>query len=201
MPRARSSLKGLARVNRGPAAAPANRVALLGAARRLMARHGVQVPLSRIAQEAGVGQGVLYRHFPTRLDLTLAVFEENFAELEAVAAQPGPEAFLRVRDLLVDQLVESTAFLQLAIDARADLADYGGMARLQALAGPALARARSAGLVPASLTLESLAVGLRMAYGVIVTARPGEDVGPLVEQALAVGSEQNSAPAADRQPG
>ncbi|HQV92079.1 MAG TPA: helix-turn-helix domain-containing protein, partial [Phycicoccus sp.] len=81
--------------NRGPAAGPANRAALIAAARQLMAEQGVQVPLSRIAQEAGVGQGVLYRHFPTRLSLALAVFEDNFTELEGLAAQEDPQAYLR----------------------------------------------------------------------------------------------------------
>jgi AcrR family transcriptional regulator len=44
------------------------------------------VPLSAIAQKAGVGQGTLYRHFPTREALVMAVYQYemgqvgNFAE-------------------------------------------------------------------------------------------------------------------------
>ena len=67
--------------NRGPAAAAGNRRALLRAARDLFAQKGYNVPLSAIARAAGVGQAVLYRHFPRRLDLAFAVFEENFADL------------------------------------------------------------------------------------------------------------------------
>ena len=80
------------RVNRGPAAAAGNRRAILAAARRLFAAHGYNVPLHTIAQEAGTGQGTLYRHFPTRLDLALAVFETHFAELTAIAQDADERA-------------------------------------------------------------------------------------------------------------
>ena len=170
--------------NRGPAAGPANRAALIAAARQLMAEQGVQVPLSRIAQEAGVGQGVLYRHFPTRLSLALAVFEDNFTELEGLAAQQDPQAYLRFRDRLIDMMIESIAFMELAVDARHEMPNYEGFARLAALVEPSLERARAAGLVPQDHDLESLALGLRMSYGVLVTAAPGEDVRPLVRRLI-----------------
>ena len=80
--------------NAGPSAAPKNRAAILSAARTLFAQQGYHVPLNAIARAAGVGQGVLYRHFPHRIDLALAVFDDNFAELEAIAAaQSGQDCF------------------------------------------------------------------------------------------------------------
>ncbi len=75
------------RTNRGPAAAAGNRQAILRSARRLFAEQGFLVPLTAIAREAGVGQGVLYRHFPTRMALALAVFDENLTRVEQVAAR------------------------------------------------------------------------------------------------------------------
>ena len=78
------------RINRGPAAAAENRHAVLAAARELFAERGYEVPMQAIAKRAGVGQGVLYRHFPKRLDLALAVFEENFVRLETAGAEVGP---------------------------------------------------------------------------------------------------------------
>ena len=42
-----------------------------------------------VAKKAGVGQGSLYRHFPDRVSLALAVFEDNVAELEVMAAEMG----------------------------------------------------------------------------------------------------------------
>ena len=40
-----------------------------------------------IAQDAGVGQGTLYRHFPTREHLVLAVYHTDVAHLIAAAAE------------------------------------------------------------------------------------------------------------------
>lgn len=70
------------RSNPGPAAAPANRRALIDAARELFAEEGFQVAFSAIAKRAGVGQATLYRHFENKERLALAVFEENLAGLE-----------------------------------------------------------------------------------------------------------------------
>ena len=42
--------------------------------------------MSAIARRAGVGQGSLYRHFPDKISLALAAFEENVSGIEALAA-------------------------------------------------------------------------------------------------------------------
>ncbi|HAN25892.1 MAG TPA: TetR/AcrR family transcriptional regulator, partial [Microbacterium ginsengisoli] len=68
-----SSAKDAARPNRGRAAGPANRAALLAAAREVFGEQGLSAPLSAVARRAGVGQGSLYRHFPTRTALAAAV--------------------------------------------------------------------------------------------------------------------------------
>src|SRR3954447_18386033 len=48
---------------------------LIAAAQREFAARGVDASLERIARDAGVAIGTLYRHFPTRLDLLMAAFE------------------------------------------------------------------------------------------------------------------------------
>lgn len=73
------------RTNRGRAAGPENRRALIAAAREIYADDGPDAPFSAVAKRAGVGQGSLYRHFPDRTALAIAVYEENLAELEAYA--------------------------------------------------------------------------------------------------------------------
>lgn len=165
----------MAVTNRGPAAAPGNRAALLASARRLFAERGYRVPLSAIARDAGVGQGSLYRHFPSRLDLALAIFEENFAELEALAASDCEDAcFLRLWRRLVEFTLESTAFVETTVEARRQLAGYEGTERLARLLADPLARAQAAGLVRADWTLPELILTQRMVYGVILTERdPG----------------------------
>lgn len=172
------------RVNRGPAAAPSNRSAILDAARRLFTERGYHVPLSAIAKDAGVGQGVLYRHFPTRLDLALAVFEENFAQLEAIAADPGAGAFARLWERMVHLTVESAAFVEMAVDARRSMPAYRGAERMSALVRETLPRAQSAGLTDPTLTVDDVLLAHRMIYGVIATAVDPADVMPAVERAL-----------------
>ncbi len=60
-------------------------VQLLAAARREFAARGVDASLERIARDAGVAIGTLYRHFPTRMDLLIAAFEPRLEEFLAGA--------------------------------------------------------------------------------------------------------------------
>jgi AcrR family transcriptional regulator len=61
-----------------------NRERLLAVARDAYAA-SPDVSLNAIAKAAGVGPGTLYRHFPTREALVLAVYEEQIAQLVALA--------------------------------------------------------------------------------------------------------------------
>src|ERR1700761_4516134 len=54
-----------------------NLAALVDAAKVVFARSGVDAPAKEIADEAGVGVGTLYRHFPNRSDLVVAVFKQE----------------------------------------------------------------------------------------------------------------------------
>ena len=55
---------------------------LLQAAKVVFAASGVDAPVREIADEAGVGVGTVYRHFPQRADLVAAVFRR---EMDACA--------------------------------------------------------------------------------------------------------------------
>jgi len=62
-----------------------NVAAILDAATAVFAESGVDVPLQRVADHAGVGVGTLYRHFPRRADLIVAVMQHELDEcIEAV---------------------------------------------------------------------------------------------------------------------
>lgn len=104
-------------MNRGPVAGPANRRALIEAARIEFALGGAGVPLSRIAARAGVGQGSLYRHFRDRLELAHAVFDENLTQLrEQVLASARPlGTFL---DAVQEQASEAAVLIELVSDHR-----------------------------------------------------------------------------------
>jgi AcrR family transcriptional regulator len=88
-----------------------NEQALLEAAAAAFVESGVDVPVRDVAARAGVGVGTIYRHFPTRADLIVAVYRH---QVEACAAA-GPSlladatsahaALARWIDLFVDFLV------------------------------------------------------------------------------------------------
>jgi AcrR family transcriptional regulator len=99
------------RVPRKRADARRNQQALLDAAATVFVTSGVQAPVRDIAAAAGVGMGTIYRHFPTRADLIVAVYRyqvEACADagpaLQANSATPYA-ALARWIDLFVDFLV------------------------------------------------------------------------------------------------
>jgi AcrR family transcriptional regulator len=63
-----------------------NEAALLDAAAAAFVESGVSVPVRDVAARAGVGVGTIYRHFPTRADLIVAVYRH---QVEA-CAEAGP---------------------------------------------------------------------------------------------------------------
>jgi AcrR family transcriptional regulator len=60
-----------------------NTAAVLEAAKSVFVESGVDAPVREIAARAGVGVGTLYRHYPQRSDLIVAVFQ---TEVDACAA-------------------------------------------------------------------------------------------------------------------
>ena len=63
-----------------------NQQTLLAAAAEVFVTSGVDAPIREIAARAGVGIGTIYRHFPTRADLVVAVYRH---QVEA-CAEAGP---------------------------------------------------------------------------------------------------------------
>ncbi|NHC14612.1 TetR/AcrR family transcriptional regulator [Motilibacter deserti] len=63
-----------------------NEQAVLDAAAALFVSGGVDVPVRDIATKAGVGMGTVYRHFPTRADLVVAVYRHQVES----CAEAGP---------------------------------------------------------------------------------------------------------------
>ena len=78
--------------------AAANRERILAAATIAVRRDGETVPMATIADEAGVGIGTLYRHYPTRPALLTALTLRSFqlvlehARNAALSDEPAPAA-------------------------------------------------------------------------------------------------------------
>ena len=78
--------------------AAANRERILAAATIAVRRDREKVPMATIADEAGVGIGTLYRHYPTRSALLAALTLRSFklvlqhARAAALSVEPAPAA-------------------------------------------------------------------------------------------------------------
>jgi AcrR family transcriptional regulator len=64
-----------------------NYESLLAAATEVFGEHGVHAPLDEIARRARVGNATMYRHFPTRQELILAVYADEVTTLCAHGAE------------------------------------------------------------------------------------------------------------------
>jgi AcrR family transcriptional regulator len=74
-----------------------NEQSLLDAAAAVFVRAGVEAPVREIAREAGVGTGTIYRHFPARADLVVAVFQHQVDSL----AEAGDSEDSSLRDWIL----------------------------------------------------------------------------------------------------
>ncbi|EIV94589.1 TetR/AcrR family transcriptional regulator [Frankia sp. QA3] len=138
---------------------------LVSAARALFDERGTEVPLDEIARHAGVGNATLYRNFPSRGDLLVAVYSE---EVDALCergvvlletALPG-EALFAWLDLFVVHAATRRALALAAIsqesdERRGELAE-GWHAVMHSTAETLLAPAQEAGAVRRDLTAADL---------------------------------------------
>ena len=161
------------RANRGPAAAADNRRALIAAAREVYAQDGLGAPFSAVAKRAGVGQGSLYRHFPDRTALAVAVFEANVRELEEHTT-PDDRTIDDLLDRVVDQAVVSSAFIELITAVLHDprVAPLG--ARFQAVVSRLVARDRTAGNIGEHIETADVTMATGMLATELARADPAQ---------------------------
>ncbi len=82
-----------------------NRDRIVAAAKACFAAEGVECQMAEVARRAGVGNATVFRHFPTKRDLVVAIVEARMGEMLELAdrsvaqVEEDPEGALR---LLVD---------------------------------------------------------------------------------------------------
>ena len=155
------------RANRGPSAAPENRAALIAAARMIFATRGLDAPLSAVAKEAGVGQGSLYRHFPTRYSLALAVFEQNADELEGIAAVDGSTLSDLLRAITAQAIVSTAFFEMIGAEKANDEAGRHLADRIGSVLSSKMPDARADGQIADWVTTDDVLLGIAMLAGAL----------------------------------
>ena len=105
---------------------------MIEAAREVFAEFGTQAPLDEIARRARIGNATLYRHFPTRDDLLVAVYAEEVqalcaagldaAGLDTVGRARGGAVAAGEAEALVDRLFEWLAAFVRHVAEKGDLA-------------------------------------------------------------------------------
>jgi AcrR family transcriptional regulator len=141
-----------------------NADAILAAARQLFDERGPDVPFDEVARRAGIGNATLYRHFPTRSDLLVAVYGDQVAELCRRADRPPddrpPEAalFAWLDEFVVH--VASKRSLALAItetaDGRRTAMFHQWHATITDTAARLLAAAQASGAIRAQVTAQEM---------------------------------------------
>jgi AcrR family transcriptional regulator len=143
-----------------------NRQRLVTAAREVFNEQGPAASLEEIARRAGVGPTTLYRHFPDKDDLVVAVLDELIAEARGGvdSAEDVSDALEAFRSVFTDSCdlsdAETETFLRLA--AASPRARSHAQRLITDLVEPFTTRLREAGGLQPGITAEDIAMFIRM---------------------------------------
>lgn len=140
-----------------------NRQRVLEAAEIVLARDGVAAKMEKIAQQAGVGVGTVYRHFQTKETLIAAIMRARLSSLVAEATvlgeapDPGPALFAFFTRMVTQSRTKRT-FSDALAAAGIDIAPQtrGAGLELQAALEVPLRRAQEAGAVREDVDVKEL---------------------------------------------
>ena len=158
---------------------------VLAAAKEVFDEQGVSAPLDEIARRAGVGNATMYRHFPTRRDLVIAVYADEVAELCALghsllsAESPGDALFTWLRAFITHVATKRELPLALTGDQqgrRSDLFD-GWHRAIHSAASALLSRAQESTDIRTDLDTSDL---LALTHGAALTGADAEQTERLV---------------------
>lgn len=158
-----------------------NRTEILEAADFVFAAHGVTAPLDLICQKAGVGRATLYRHFPDRHRLIIALLERTIEETAGQAEElgDGDDAFFVLLRFHAER-----------IHARSSLVDYWRVLdrnapevqrireRFHRIFSPLIVRAVEAGACRPDVQVEDVTLLVSM-LGSALRGRTAEEQGRL----------------------
>jgi AcrR family transcriptional regulator len=137
-----------------------NREKVLAAARAAFAEHGSDAQMDDVARRAEVGVGTVYRHFPTKEALFVALLEDTFARIaeraRAALAQEDPWAAFTA--LMWDAGESLAGDRALAEAMQADLTDQPcpGQVELGDITAELMERAKAAGSMRTDAVLDDI---------------------------------------------
>ena len=147
------------------------REALLNAAATCFATQGYGVPLEAIADQAGVGRGTLYRNFPDREALAIAIFSR---EIDQIEARLDPSAPLEetIVGMVREGAATSSLFSRIAGEFKLNDTNRAALGllrqRLEHAVEPVVVQAQARGQLDARITARDLVLATRMMGGLIV---------------------------------
>lgn len=152
---------------------------LLAAAREVFSERGTDAPLDEVARRAGIGNATMYRHFPDRRELLIAVYAD---EVTALCAQgdalledlsPRDALFTWLRAFIAHVASKRELALAIPSDGQRPALFDGWHKAMSATASRLLGRAQSAGTVGTDLGASDL---LTMASGIAVATADTDQV-------------------------
>jgi AcrR family transcriptional regulator len=167
-----------------------NRERVLDAARAAFAEHGTGASLEDVARRAGVGIGTVYRHFPSRQDLLVAVFRDNVDTLHAHAADllVADDPFAALGEWLRTQLQHAAKYQALTATVMIGLLNEGDDAapsceELRSDGAAIVRRAQAAGVVRPDVDADDV---LRLVNAIALATEEAPDGPALASRLLGV---------------
>jgi AcrR family transcriptional regulator len=148
-----------------------NRIAILRAADEALTHGREPLPLPEIARLAGLGRATVYRHFPDRRALAVAVMGEQLAGLEGLVGElaEDPAGFREILRTVLTAQATMRPLVALLGELPADDQRRNAAQLVEALR-PSLLRAQAAGLVRADVEPGDLTVVFGMLEGAVTEA-------------------------------
>lgn len=144
-----------------------NRAHLIAVATAAFQEQGLTIGVDEIARRAGVGIATLYRHFPAKDDLVLAVFAELLesfvpARDAILASPPADTALARFLQVALASQEANRGLVEALAHQPDDQVRLRLRARMSELLEPLVAHAHATGELHPSLDAEDLVIANRM---------------------------------------
>lgn len=168
--------------------AATRRAQLLDAADAVFTQYGVNAPLELVVEQAGVGRATLYRQFPDRHAILLALMERSAQRLhdQADRLKDRPDAFFALLEYLSARIVGSPALSDYWRTAKLDDPRVNALRqRVWSAFGPALERGKECGLIRPDIQAQDISL-LSSMLGAALRGNTDAERRRLARQALGI---------------